>query len=301
MESTKKLKCERPGCGKEYQENENKDDSCHYHTGSAVFHEGKKGWTCCSKRVLTFDEFMEIPGCTLGRHSPHKETSKTYSEERKADVKLVSPSESEVEVYKSSNSVSVPPPMKEIKKVEEKKEEVEELDPVDAIISVGKECNHRGCSKTYLDESSRKEACVYHPGVPIFHETLKMWSCCKAKAMEFDKFLEIEGCKTGFHKFVDKIDASQHVHCRHEFYQSGASVTVSIYAKKVKKEESTIDIQPNKLIVNLKFEDGKSFNKTYNLFGQVDPQTSKIEYLSTRVELKLTKANGQNWNDFEKK
>lgn len=35
----------------------------------AVFHEGSKGWSCCKKRVLEFDEFMKIPGCkTRSRH-----------------------------------------------------------------------------------------------------------------------------------------------------------------------------------------------------------------------------------------
>lgn len=43
--------------------------SCVYHPGQALFHEGSKGWTCCKKRVLEFDEFMKIPGCkTRDRH-----------------------------------------------------------------------------------------------------------------------------------------------------------------------------------------------------------------------------------------
>lgn len=34
-----------------------------YHPGQALFHEGSKGWTCCKRRVLEFDEFMKIEGC----------------------------------------------------------------------------------------------------------------------------------------------------------------------------------------------------------------------------------------------
>lgn len=34
-----------------------------YHPGFAVFHEGTKGWTCCKRRVLEFDEFLQIKGC----------------------------------------------------------------------------------------------------------------------------------------------------------------------------------------------------------------------------------------------
>jgi len=34
-----------------------------------VFHEGSKGWSCCKRRVLEFDEFMKIEGCkTKERH-----------------------------------------------------------------------------------------------------------------------------------------------------------------------------------------------------------------------------------------
>ncbi|KAL8730248.1 MAG: hypothetical protein Q9181_004732 [Wetmoreana brouardii] len=38
-------------------------EECVYHPGQALFHEGSKGWTCCKRRVLEFDEFMKIEGC----------------------------------------------------------------------------------------------------------------------------------------------------------------------------------------------------------------------------------------------
>jgi hypothetical protein len=34
-----------------------------------VFHEGRKGWSCCKKQVDSFDEFLQIVGCQLGFHS----------------------------------------------------------------------------------------------------------------------------------------------------------------------------------------------------------------------------------------
>lgn len=39
------------------------NEDCVYHPGQALFHEGSKGWTCCKRRVLEFDEFMKIEGC----------------------------------------------------------------------------------------------------------------------------------------------------------------------------------------------------------------------------------------------
>ncbi|KAJ2532266.1 hypothetical protein EV175_007166, partial [Coemansia sp. RSA 1933] len=43
-------------------------EQCQFHPGSAVFHEGTKGWTCCKPRATDFDEFMQIKGCMRGRH-----------------------------------------------------------------------------------------------------------------------------------------------------------------------------------------------------------------------------------------
>lgn len=44
---------------------------------------------------------------------------------------------------------------------------------------------------------------MYHPGVPIFHEGSKGYSCCKRRVLEFDQFMKIEGCKTKHkHLFV---------------------------------------------------------------------------------------------------
>lgn len=38
-------------------------EECVHHPGQPIFHEGSKGWTCCKRRVLEFDEFMKIEGC----------------------------------------------------------------------------------------------------------------------------------------------------------------------------------------------------------------------------------------------
>jgi len=152
-----------------------------------------------------------------------------------------------------------------------------------------------------VDDSSRTEICTYHPGLPIFHETLKKWSCCGGKAMEFEKFMEIEGCKKGLHKFVEKINTDEQVHCRHDWYQLPASVIMSIYAKKINQKESKIDLEPQKVNVALKFDDGKTYSKVFNLVEPIDPSKSKFEYLSTKIEFKLHKANGKQWSDLEKK
>jgi len=57
--------CRRKGCGATYVAEQNREqEECVHHPGQALFHEGSKGWTCCKRRVLEFDEFMRIAGCT---------------------------------------------------------------------------------------------------------------------------------------------------------------------------------------------------------------------------------------------
>ena len=60
--------CKRPGCGEKYRERDNADDACVHHSGAPIFHEGKKGWSCCGKLVYDFDDFLKIAPCARGRH-----------------------------------------------------------------------------------------------------------------------------------------------------------------------------------------------------------------------------------------
>lgn len=67
-----KTTCKRRGCnvttGEESHSLIQIQEDCVYHPGQALFHEGSKGWTCCKRRVLEFDEFMKIEGCKRKKH-----------------------------------------------------------------------------------------------------------------------------------------------------------------------------------------------------------------------------------------
>ena len=34
-----------------------------------MFHDTKKGWTCCNTVVYDWDEFQKIPACSHGAHT----------------------------------------------------------------------------------------------------------------------------------------------------------------------------------------------------------------------------------------
>jgi CHORD len=46
------------------------------------------------------------------------------------------------------------------------------------------------------------DSCQYHPGVPVFHDALKGWSCCSRRSTDFTEFLNIPGCTFGIHNGV---------------------------------------------------------------------------------------------------
>ncbi|UZJ51241.1 hypothetical protein CBS101457_000561 [Exobasidium rhododendri] len=58
--------CKRNGCKVAYTggKRDRSQEKCSYHKGAAIFHEGSKGYTCCRRRVLEFDEFLAIEPCT---------------------------------------------------------------------------------------------------------------------------------------------------------------------------------------------------------------------------------------------
>ncbi|KAK3720414.1 hypothetical protein LTR37_003826 [Vermiconidia calcicola] len=81
--------CKRRGCSASYKADQDRDgEECVHHPGQALFHEGSKGWTCCKKRVLEFDEFMKIPGCTTkDKHVFVGQKKDPAAEERLSEVR----------------------------------------------------------------------------------------------------------------------------------------------------------------------------------------------------------------------
>lgn len=82
--------CRRRGCNAAYNANVSREEEkCLHHPGQPVFHEGSKGWSCCKRRVLEFDEFMKIPGCTEKKRHLFVGKGKPAGEEKLDDVRYV--------------------------------------------------------------------------------------------------------------------------------------------------------------------------------------------------------------------
>mmetsp|Transcript_42128 Transcript_42128/g.58943 ORF Transcript_42128/g.58943 Transcript_42128/m.58943 type:complete len:219 (+) Transcript_42128:903-1559(+) len=208
----------------------------------------------------------------------------------------------------SSMQATLPPTKKreekkekpESEQEEEKKDPLEIEDDLSIEIEPGKCCLHRGCEEKYVDASTRETRCIYHPGTPLFHEGLKGWTCCRKRVIDFNDFLNIQGCKFGVHKFVPPPEPKS-VQCRHDFYESAVTVNLTIYAKKVIKEKSKINFSTNQIDVFLSLEGDVVFQKTFQLVRPIDPEKSKTTFLSTRVDLTLAKEEkGLEWGVLEK-
>lgn len=240
---TATVKCTNKGCGQDYS-----DGTCYFHPGVPVFHEGLKGWSCCSKKTTDFDEFLQIQGCATGQHSLEK--PKQDALPSKPTSAAPTKVEDGVEVYGTAARVekmSIKPLAVDAKAEtrEELKRKEPEEDPEDAVVPVGTICKRKSCGHEF-NGAKDKTTCIHHPGTPVFHEGSKGWSCCTRKVLEFDEFLKIKGCTTGNHRYLD-IQTSVLVECKRDWYQTQDKVIISFFAKKANKEQTKVDIKDSKV------------------------------------------------------
>ncbi|KAJ6036392.1 hypothetical protein N7540_000671 [Penicillium herquei] len=101
--------CRRKGCGVTYTGSTARDDEkCVHHPGHPVFHEGSKGWSCCKRRVLEFDQFLKITGCTEKTRHLFVGQAKPPGEEKVESVRN--------DFYQTTSSVNVSLYLKKIDK-----------------------------------------------------------------------------------------------------------------------------------------------------------------------------------------
>ena len=161
------------------------------------------GWKCCKPRVLTFDEFLNIPPCTTGKHStvndtPEPELAKSpnTSEQRLPPQKSISVMHGTPTPASGSRVAQAPQPA--VAGISPPPPESESDDPSLPTPS-NATCRRRGCNAvstaSNTSTSRDNEVCVFHPGQAHFHEGSKGWTCCKRRVLEFDEFMKIEGCK----------------------------------------------------------------------------------------------------------
>ncbi|XP_014212927.1 cysteine and histidine-rich domain-containing protein [Copidosoma floridanum] len=302
------LICYNRGCGEKFDPNNNKEDACQHHPGNPVFHDAYKGWSCCSKKCTDFTEFLSIKGCTRSHHSNVKppEPQKPIVDKSEAEKVIevcVKPLNTESQVERppfNSPQVTLKPIispnlLEQIKNLKV----LNNTNQDKSDIAIGQSCKNNSCKETFKGQLNNDEICTHHPGVPIFHEGMKYWSCCKKKTTDFSIFLEQPGCTQGKHLWFQK-DSLRKVECRMDWHQTATCVFVSIFAKKYDPNLSCVKLNPIHLTINLYFpEEDSRYNLDIELKGIVDVTASSVNMLPTKTEIKLKKSEPGSWSKLD--
>ncbi|CAC5394540.1 CHORDC1 [Mytilus coruscus] len=315
------LQCFNKGCGEKFKQESNEEGCCTYHPGVPVFHDALKGWSCCEKRSTDFTQFLNFPGCTTGKHSNEKpkepEKPQKIENEELLKEKVIEVRQPQPKTRSADERPSQYDPMQRLKvtvgaslkqALEKQMKELEiskatdETTSTENGIKTGETCKNNACKACYQGEQSNEETCTFHPGVPIFHEGLKYWSCCRRKTTEFDNFLDQAGCETGKHVWIKKELPGEKKSCRFDWHQTGPFITLSVFSKVADPDKTVIEANKIMVNINIVFEGGKSlFEKNVHLKEEIIPEESNVKMLGTKVEINLKKAEPFSWSDLEYK
>ena len=282
-----------------------------------MFHDAYKGWGCCNKKVTDFTEFLNIPGCTTARHNGEKPAEP----EKK---KIVEQGELADATHKLTVTAKPPPtsaarddahaPLLPIPKtvspaLRKLHQEVTDAqtnaqnstnaaaantgEEQSVEIAPGTVCKNSSCGRTYGPDTN--DVCWHHPGVAIFHEGMKYWSCCNKKTSDFDNFLSQPGCTCATHKWNADPHAQAAVHCRDDFHQTPTHVVLTYYLKKAHPDLTTATANTVTLHVSLVSLAGARKDLDLQLWGAIDVSASAIALTPSKVELKLKKAQPVSW------
>jgi hypothetical protein len=106
MATSPSKRCKRHGCLKEYVEEENHDEACRYHNGKPLFHDTKKGWTCCNQTAYDWDEFEKLVPCSIGKHSDEDQFKGMQGQEGFYKASTVENAKKALEKEESRNALS---------------------------------------------------------------------------------------------------------------------------------------------------------------------------------------------------
>uniref|UniRef100_A0A8C5QGX7 Integrin subunit beta 1 binding protein 2 n=1 Tax=Leptobrachium leishanense TaxID=445787 RepID=A0A8C5QGX7_9ANUR len=318
--SEKAVLCYNKGCGQTYLPKDNTADTCGFHPGYPIFHDALKGWSCCKKRTTDFSEFLAIQGCTKGFHSSEKpqepqkpefcgtknKTDSFASTQHKEIIVQGPKSAEKMQKERPSTQEQMRPLVFKVSRsleqaleklcMETKEETLQNVE--EDFTAVGTRCKHSGCKEVYQGPESDTGTCVYHPGVPVFHEGMKYWSCCAIKTSDFNEFLDQKGCSSGKHLWVQNTGKKE-VSCRYDWHQTSSVVVLTIYAKTALPDLSHVHANRTTLDIEISFQEKNEFRRQLELWGVIDVDKCFVNLLPTKVEITLKKSDNVTWSRLE--
>ncbi|XP_035221138.1 cysteine and histidine-rich domain-containing protein 1-like, partial [Stegodyphus dumicola] len=131
------------------------------------------------------------------------------------------------------------------------------------------------------------ESCLHHPGVPVFHDVYKKWSCCEKKTTDFTEFLNIKGCTRSYHSNIKPVETPKRKEENDkEVYSS---------PKPMQQRDALERPDPNQPMVHLPFTIGASLKPVLDAMQkeitlEKDPENDSIIQLNTPCQNKGCKA-----------
>lgn len=86
---------------------------------------------------------------------------------------------------------------------------------------------------------------------------------------------------------------------RHEFYQKPEEVVVTIFAKGIPAKSVTVDYGEQILSVTIDIPGEEPYRLQPRLFGKIIPAKCRYEVMSTKIEIRLAKAEPIQWTSLE--
>jgi suppressor of G2 allele of SKP1 len=88
---------------------------------------------------------------------------------------------------------------------------------------------------------------------------------------------------------------------RHDWYQNPSHVTVELFIKKLSKESATIEFRSDEVRIAVREpEPGAApFELHLTLFAPIDPPQTSVQYMSTKLVIKMAKATPAQWPALE--
>lgn len=96
-----------------------------------------------------------------------------------------------------------------------------------------------------------------------------------------------------------KTDTSAKTGYRHEHYQKPEEVVLTIFAKGIPAKNVVVEFGEQILSVTIDVPDEEAYRYQSRLFGKIMPDKCRFEVLSTKIEIRLAKAEAINWTSFE--
>lgn len=88
---------------------------------------------------------------------------------------------------------------------------------------------------------------------------------------------------------------------RHEWYQTSENVVITLFAKGIPKDKTTVDIKQKSLAISFPLPSGSEYQFSLDsLYANIDESLSSFKIMSTKVEFTLKKStSGQKWSSLE--